>query len=53
MLLNANLRKANYNVVIYEIKIKKKFKKFKKKKAKTLIKINKKIYLKIIIEKTK
>jgi len=55
MLLNASLREASYNVVIYEIKIKRIFKniKKKKKKAKTLIKVNKNIYLKITIKKIK
>jgi len=51
MLLNANSREASYNVVVYEIKIKKIFKNIKKKKTKTLIRVNKNIYLKITIEK--
>jgi len=52
MLLNASLRKASYNIVIYEIKIKKMFKDIKKKKkTKTLIKVNKNIYSKITIKK--
>jgi len=51
ILLNASLRKASYNVVMYEIKIKEMFKNIKKKKTKTLIKVNKSIHLKITIEK--
>ena len=51
MLLNASLRKASYSVVVYEIKIKKMFKDIKKKRAKTLTKVNKNIYLKITIKK--
>jgi len=53
MLLNASLREINYNVIIHEIKIKKMFKNIKKNNAKTLIKINNYIYLKIIINKIK
>ncbi len=42
ILLNANLNKINYNVIIYEIKIKNVFKNIKK-KMKIFIKINKNI----------
>jgi len=52
MLLNASLRKASYNVVMHEIKIKEMFKNIKKKRTKTLIKVNKNIYSKIIIKKS-
>jgi len=51
MLLNASLREASYNIVVYEIKVKEILKNIKKKKTKTFIKINKNIYLKITIEK--
>jgi len=51
MLLNISLRKANYDVVMHKIKIKKIFKDIKKKKTKTLIKVNKDIYSKITIKK--
>jgi len=53
MLSNANLCEASYNVIIYEIRVKKMFKDIKKDNAKTLIKINNYIYLKIIINKIK
>jgi len=51
VLFNASLREANYIVVIYEIRIKEILKNIKKKRAKTFIKINKSIYLKVTIEK--
>ena len=53
MLLNANLYKLNYNIIIYNIKVKKKFEDIKKEEAKILIKRNKKIYLKITIKNIK
>ncbi len=49
--LNASLYKVNFKIVIHEIKIKEMFKDIKKKKMKMLIKINKDIYLKMIVEK--
>jgi len=51
MLLNASLREASYNVVMHKIKVKKIFKEIEKKRAKTLIRVNKNIYLKITIKK--
>jgi len=54
MLLNASLCEVSYNVVVYKIKVRKRMlENIKKKRAKTLIKTNKDIYLKIIIEKVK
>jgi len=53
MLLNASLREASYNIVVHKIKIKKIFKNIKKKRTKTLNKVNKSIYLKITIKKIK
>jgi len=47
------LRKVNYNIIVYKTKIEKILKNIEKKKTKILIKINKNIYLKIIIEKIK
>jgi len=51
MLLNASLREANYDVVVHEIRVEEMLKDVKKKRAKTLIKVNKDIYSKIIIKK--
>jgi len=47
------LRKVNYNIIVYKTKIEKILKNIEKKKTKILIKINKNIYLKMIIEKIK
>ena len=49
--LNISLHEVNFKIVIHEIKIEEMFKDIKKKKVKVLIKINKDIHLKIIIEK--
>lgn len=51
ILLNANLYKAGYNIIVYKIRIEEIIKNIKKKRAKIFIKINKSIYSKIIIEK--
>jgi len=51
MLLNTNLRKVNYNVIVHEIRIKRMLKNIKKNDAKTLIKINNYIYSRVTIEK--
>ncbi len=53
MLLNASLRKVSFEVIVHKIRIKETFKDIEKKKAKMLIKINKDIYSKIMIEKIK
>jgi len=45
------LRESNCSVIIYKIRVKEIFKNIEKKEAKILIKINKNIYSKIIIEK--
>ncbi len=49
--LNASLCKVNFKIVIHEIKVKEMFKDIKKKRMKTLIKINKDIHLKMMIKK--
>ena len=49
--LNINLREVSFKIVIYEIKIKEMFKDIEKKRMKALIKINKDIHLKMMIEK--
>ncbi len=49
--LNASLHEVSFKVVIHEIKVEEMSKDIKKKRAKALIKINKDIYLKIMIEK--
>ncbi len=51
--LNASLRKVSFEIVIHEIKIKEMFKDIKKKRMKALIKINKNIHSKMMIEKVK
>lgn len=38
------MRKVNYNIIIYNIRVKEIFKNIKKKEAKILIKVNKNIY---------
>ena len=53
ILLNINLCKVSFKIVIHEIKIEEMFKDIKKKKIKAFIKINKDIYLKMMIEKVK
>jgi len=50
---NASLCKVSFKVVIHEIKIEEMSKDIKKKRAKALIKINKDIHLKMMIEKVK
>ncbi len=49
--LNASLREVSFKIVIHEIKIEEMSKDIEKKRAKALIKINKDIHLKIMIEK--
>ncbi len=49
--LNACLHRVSFEVVIHEIKIKEMSKNIKKKEARTLIKINKDIHSKMMIEK--
>ncbi len=49
--LNASLHEVNFKIMIHEIKIEEMFKDIKKKRMKALIKINKNIHLKIMIEK--
>ncbi len=49
--LNISLHEVNFKIIIHEIKVEEMFKDIKKKKIKALIKINKDIYLKIMIEK--
>jgi len=51
MLLNAILREANYSIVMHKIRVKRMLKNIEKKRAKTLTRVNKSIYLKITIEK--
>jgi len=48
ILLNTSLRKVNYNIIIYNIRVKDIFKNIKKKEAKILIKVNKNIYSNLI-----
>ena len=49
--LNINLHKVSFKIVIHEIRIKEMFKDIEKKRMKALIKINKDIHLKMMIEK--
>ncbi len=49
--LNASLHEVSFKIVIHEIKIEEMFKNIKKKRTKALIKINKDIHLKMMIEK--
>ena len=51
MLLNTSLHEVSFEVIIHKIKVEEMFKDIEKKKAKTLIKINKDIYSEIMIEK--
>ena len=53
ILLNASLHEVSFKIVIHEIKVEEMFKDIEKKKAKALIKINKDIHLKMMIEKVK
>ncbi len=48
---NARLHEVNFKIMIHEIKVEEMFKNIKKKTMKTLIKINKDIHLKMMIEK--
>ncbi len=48
---NASLHEVNFKIMIHEIKVEEMFKNIKKKTMKTLIKINKDIHLKMMIEK--
>ncbi len=50
---NASLREISFKIVIHEIKVEEMFKDIKKKRMKALIKINKDIHLKMMIEKVK
>ncbi len=50
---NASLREVRFKIVIHEIKIKEMSKDIEKKRAKALIKINKDIHSKMMIEKVK
>ncbi len=49
--LNASLHEVSFKIVIHEIKVEEMSKDIKKKKVKALIKINKDIHLKMMIEK--
>jgi len=49
--LNASLHEVSFKIMIYEIKIEEMFKDIEKKKMKALIKINKDIHSKMMIEK--
>ncbi len=49
--LNASLCEVSFKIMIHEIKVEEMFKNIKKKRVKALIKINKDIYLKMMIEK--
>ncbi len=51
--LNASLHEVSFKIVIHEIKIEEMSKDIEKKRAKALIKINKDIHLKMMIEKVK
>ncbi len=51
--LNASLHEVSFKIVIHEIKVEEMYKDIKKKRAKALIKINKDIYSKMMIEKVK
>ncbi len=48
---NTSLHEVNFKIMIHEIKVEEMFKNIKKKTMKTLIKINKDIHLKMMIEK--
>ncbi len=50
---NASLHEVSFKIVIHEIKVEEMFKDIEKKKTKVLIKINKDIHLKMMIEKVK
>jgi hypothetical protein len=49
--LNASLHEVSFKIMIHEIKVEEMFKDIKKKRTKALIKINKDIHLKMMIEK--
>ncbi len=49
--LNISLCEVSFKIVIHKIKVEEMFKDIKKKRAKTLIKINKEIHLKMMIKK--
>ncbi len=51
--LNISLHKISFKIVIHEIKVEEMSKNIEKKRVKTLIKINKNIHLKMMIEKVK
>ncbi len=51
--LNISLHKISFKIVIHEIKVEEMSKNIEKKRVKTLIKINKDIHLKMMIEKVK
>ena len=51
--LNVSLHEVSFKIVIHEIRIEEMFKDIEKKRAKVLIKINKDIHLKMMIEKVK
>jgi hypothetical protein len=51
ILSNASLRKVNYNIIVYKSRVKKIFENIVKKRVTIFIKINKNIYLKIVIKK--
>jgi len=51
--LNASLHEVSFKIVIHEIRIEEMSKNIKKKRTKALIKINKDIHLKMMIEKVK
>jgi len=51
MSLNASLHEVSFKIVVHEIRIEEMSKDMKKKRAKMLIKINKDIHSKMMIEK--
>ena len=51
MSLNISLHEVSFEVIVHEIRIKEMFKDIEKKRAKTLIKINKDIYSELMIKK--
>ncbi len=51
--LNASLHEVSFKIIIHEIRIKEMFKDIEKKRMKALIKINKDIHSKMMIEKVK
>ena len=53
ILLNISLHEVSFKIVIHEIKVEEMSKDIEKKRAKALIKINKDIHLKMMIEKVK